>query len=76
MTVESGILRPRIVKLWIESSDSVHGAIRFDAFANRIRSRIYGITLVRLHVFNFLSHSDLHNAHMESWLIITRANRL
>ena len=44
----------------------LHGAICFVAFGNR--SGTYGITLVCLHVFHFLSHSDMHTAYIESWL--------
>ena len=38
-----------------QSHQSLHGATCFVAFANRIRSRTCGITLVRLHVFHFYS---------------------
>ena len=63
-----------VVKIWIQLFDShlhqlLHGAICFVAFGNRIRSCTYGIMLVRLHVFHFLSYS--HTAYMESRLKTT-----
>ena len=71
--VESIILWPGVIKIWIQQSDSylhqsLHGAILFVAFRNHIRSHTCGITLIHLHVFHFLSHSDSHTAYMESRL--------
>ena len=43
----------------LHSYQSLHREVHFVTFGNHIRSHVYGITSVHLHVFHFLS--DLHN---------------
>jgi len=56
-------IRTWVVKIWIQPSawhQLLHGAICFVTFGNHI----YGMILVHLHVFHFLSHSDSHNTYL------------
>jgi len=68
-TMESRILQPGVIKLCIQLSDTAPISTQSNPVCRiRLCNRTCRIMLVHLHVFHFLSHSDSHNACIESWL--------